>query len=539
MAKIGRNQPCPCGSGKKYKRCHGAYGGVPSPLPNPTPSFAAGLQNAAEHIRQQQQGKGRPIIAFKNADQQIVAVGNTVHWSNKWKTFPDFLIDYMKGKLGIAWTEVAKPLADQHPLMQWAHHYVEYQKSTIKNPGEVTSAEMTGVVACFLGTAYALYLLDHNVELQERLLNRLKDVGNFQGAYYELFVASTLIRAGFTLTLEDETDMTKKHCEFAAVSQKTGTKYWVEAKMRSVAGMLGRSGADGGPDAKPLARMIPHLNDALAKPATDDRLIFIDLNTPPRVDKNGQPDWLEPATRRLEQYEKSENKTGATAFVFLTNVAYHRDLSGPPSMAASPFGLGLPDFNRPGMVRVTEAYRRKQKYTDAHAIGNSIENCLRFPVTFDGKLPSEAFGHATSRVKIGETYFFPDVGEKGMTGVVSAATVDEQNKVLIIGVSSDTETVLLRSPMSDNDFAEWKEYGDASFGRVPLETKSHVEDEFELFEWFMETHKDLTRDQLISRCAGSNLDFEKLSDEELRMAYCEAMVAALPKEKKPAGASEG
>jgi len=24
MAKIGRNDPCHCGSGKKYKRCHGA-----------------------------------------------------------------------------------------------------------------------------------------------------------------------------------------------------------------------------------------------------------------------------------------------------------------------------------------------------------------------------------------------------------------------------------------------------------------------------------------------------------------------------------
>jgi preprotein translocase subunit SecA len=22
-AKIGRNDPCPCGSGKKYKHCHG------------------------------------------------------------------------------------------------------------------------------------------------------------------------------------------------------------------------------------------------------------------------------------------------------------------------------------------------------------------------------------------------------------------------------------------------------------------------------------------------------------------------------------
>jgi preprotein translocase subunit SecA len=24
--KVGRNQPCPCGSGKKYKHCHGKLG---------------------------------------------------------------------------------------------------------------------------------------------------------------------------------------------------------------------------------------------------------------------------------------------------------------------------------------------------------------------------------------------------------------------------------------------------------------------------------------------------------------------------------
>src|SRR5262249_6408627 len=27
--KVGRNDPCPCGSGKKYKKCHGAEGGAP------------------------------------------------------------------------------------------------------------------------------------------------------------------------------------------------------------------------------------------------------------------------------------------------------------------------------------------------------------------------------------------------------------------------------------------------------------------------------------------------------------------------------
>jgi preprotein translocase subunit SecA len=29
--KIGRNDTCPCGSGKKYKRCHGAPGADPLP----------------------------------------------------------------------------------------------------------------------------------------------------------------------------------------------------------------------------------------------------------------------------------------------------------------------------------------------------------------------------------------------------------------------------------------------------------------------------------------------------------------------------
>ena len=27
--KVGRNDPCPCGSGKKYKKCHGAGEGPP------------------------------------------------------------------------------------------------------------------------------------------------------------------------------------------------------------------------------------------------------------------------------------------------------------------------------------------------------------------------------------------------------------------------------------------------------------------------------------------------------------------------------
>jgi hypothetical protein len=66
-------------------------------------------------------------------------------------------------------------------------------------------------------------------------------------------VANVLIGAGFKLTLEDETDGKNKHCEFAAISGTTGKRYWVEAKMRSVAGLL----------VKPVLTVGPTINRSL------------------------------------------------------------------------------------------------------------------------------------------------------------------------------------------------------------------------------------------------------------------------------------
>jgi len=58
---------------------------------------------AQERIRELQQGRGRPIISGKIKDHQIVAVGNKVHFSKGWKTFPDFLAYYIKDKIGVEW----------------------------------------------------------------------------------------------------------------------------------------------------------------------------------------------------------------------------------------------------------------------------------------------------------------------------------------------------------------------------------------------------------------------------------------------------
>jgi hypothetical protein len=156
MTKIGRNQQCPCGSGLKYKKCCGRLStGESQPLPRRLPEFNNIIERrrADERIREDQQGLGRPIISLKSHDQQIVAVGDALYHSQTWKTFPDFLADYIKMVLDPAWgnTELAKPFGVRHPIIQWYDSYCRYQQQTIKVPGVPSVAPITGVVACYLG----------------------------------------------------------------------------------------------------------------------------------------------------------------------------------------------------------------------------------------------------------------------------------------------------------------------------------------------------------------------------------------------------
>jgi hypothetical protein len=115
MGKIGRNGPCPCGGGKKYKHCHGS-------LASQAATEALGTSHIAEIVRMRQEarrieverqfGKGRPPIALESHGYKIVAVGNEIHWSQKWKTFPDFLMDYFKKVLG---SRMGKGAVSQRP----------------------------------------------------------------------------------------------------------------------------------------------------------------------------------------------------------------------------------------------------------------------------------------------------------------------------------------------------------------------------------------------------------------------------------------
>jgi hypothetical protein len=390
------------------------------------------------------------------------------------------------------------------------------------------------VVICYLGLAYSLYLLKHNVELQARLIKRLKNAAQFQGAYYELIVANCLIRAGFELALENEQDESKKHCEFSAIS-RTGKKYWIEAKMRGVAGVLGKTTKDGAPStSKPTGRLMAHISEAFAKPASDERLIFVDVNTAPLEIVDGKPvfsSWMNAVGPQLDAREKAL-KDGERAYVFVTNMSFHQALDEPArGQSLLAHGLGISDFGKVGTIRVIDAWKQKRKHVDAYQIAESFQKYPQIPITFDGSLPIDA----NNRIEIGERYFFPNADGQQQIGVVETATVSEpERKMYIIALMEDGKRNIIKKEMSDDELAAYRAHPDAYFGVIHKVGKQ-TEDPYELFEWFVETSMSRSRENILKQLE-NHPDYEMLQTlehEELVLIYSENLLQwAMAKEKK-------
>jgi SEC-C motif-containing protein len=279
---LGRNEPCPCGSGKKYKSCC-----LPATQrdsePAPSISGSAELQARLSEIREFQKSYGqvKPVLSAEFKQHRFVAIGNKFHWSEKWKTFPDFLFAYLKIQFGREWwqSEVHKAAAERHPIVQWCFELGQWQKQQVPEVNGLFRMPRGGVVAAYLLAAYDLFVLDNHQRLQARIIDRLKNRDQFQGARYELLVTATLIRAGFEIDFEDESDSTRKHPEFLATHRATGEVIAVEAKSRHRPGILGRDGDCESPEQLKLGvRRL--LNKAAEKTALHPMVIFVDLNMP-------------------------------------------------------------------------------------------------------------------------------------------------------------------------------------------------------------------------------------------------------------------
>jgi hypothetical protein len=345
--KVGRNDPCVCGSGRKFKHCHG---GPQHELPNIIAAaefekrvIAEGKKQFEQHKarelqRQKQQGLGRPIISTEHQGYRFVAVGHRLHYG-KWKSFSDFLGDYIKSAMGAEWgnAELAKPMPDRHPVIQWYDKLCRLQREHAGTPGEMFSVPMTGAASAYYRLAYNLYLIAHNgKDIETRLIARLRNRDNFQGAYYETQVAAWLIRAGFELKFEDESDTSTSHCEFTATAVATGEKYSVEAKSREI--------RDGGSSRMPVGAQ---LGKALKKNAAHKRVVFIDLNKPLHTEEAAfrAAERAERIIKNCEATLRIDGTLAPSAYVCVTNMSDQYNLDGSAiALMADFYGFKIPDF---------------------------------------------------------------------------------------------------------------------------------------------------------------------------------------------------
>lgn len=480
-----------------------------------------------ERVRQQQQGGGRPIIATNWQGHRIVAVGNKMFVEKPNGTFVDFLLKYLVTHLGKEWcdAELKKPYSDRHTLMQWHEDVARYQTSTGAGSGKVVNADMNGAVAAYLGLAHAMYRLEHNAAIQARLLKHLKTPDLFQGAYYEAMVASIFVTANFTLEQEDETDGSTKHCEFAARSGATGTTYHVEAKTRAVAGIMGKGPNDGAKDdGDPTAKVVTHVAAALKKPAAGQRFIFVDLNAivPPDASVENKPDFIESAVAKLKRYEATNMPKGATAYVFMTSSSFHRDLSGPARMMTYMHGLGMPDFNNVGPMRLAERYRQERPHRDALAIAKAATQFLRVPTTFDGSLPSETYGGHV-RPLVGYEYNFARPPGQLLTATVLAGGVDEQAKKMTLHVvTREGERVTIVNDMTDDQLHDYRAHRENFFGGdAPKGT--YVQTPEDIFEWALSASANTPPEALLDAMKGMpNIEaIRAMSEEDIRAEHAE------------------
>lgn len=236
MAKIGRNQPCPCNSGKKFKHCHGGLDAPPVLDPRIQQAMMQAIQNqqAQELVRTAQQGHGRPILSAEMNGQRVVFVGKQVlsRPVANWRFFNDFLIDFLKDKMNLAWGKrESEKATDFHPIIRWLRKLQAQHDATPVSGGAKLMNKM-GFSSALSHLGYALYLIQHHDEIPKKLLERLRDIRTFLPAYYEALAGAAFAVAGFSLKCLETKKSAESVAEFEVTSKQSGKRYLVEAKRK-------------------------------------------------------------------------------------------------------------------------------------------------------------------------------------------------------------------------------------------------------------------------------------------------------------------
>lgn len=256
-------------------------------------------------------GQARNPLELQVDNDRIVVAGGQVFAIPRVWSFHQFLIWYGLRQLGEDWINRHLSGGTNHAVADHIRKGLFVVPTEVERRGQMTACRMNGDLYAFLAFSYDVFTVADNARIQASLLHRVRLADQYQGARYELFVAASLLRAGFTIDFEDESDLQISHCEFTATAKGNNKSFSVEAKSRHR-----------DPESSfTKAGMYRILQDALLKNAHHERIIFADVNLPPDSAPVFQQDWHREVMSTLSELEDRQkpHDPWPQALIFFTN----------------------------------------------------------------------------------------------------------------------------------------------------------------------------------------------------------------------------
>lgn len=485
---------------------------------------------AQEYRRRLAQGLGRPIISFEKDGSRYIQVGNQLQCSPNWKTFPDFLFDYIKQLFTSDWgnSELKKTDENAHPLIIWFRKLGHWQREIEKNAkSDIYMYQPIGAARAYLGLAYDLYLCAHNATIQEKLMSRLRNKNQFEGAAYEAFVVGTFIKAGYSIEFEDEQDESRSHCEFTATHLVTGRNFSVEAKAIQSTGS--RAGS-----AELPPRMGARLSNALKKQADFERIIFLDLSRAENFADGQPPAWVEQVEKDIANAESwsFDGVPAPPAYLFITNSGYLHALDSTTwSELKFITGFKIDDFpvgRKPS--RILDFVRARERHIEIVWLHEALEKHKTIPSTFDGSSPEEAFANEQlNRPRIGDEIVFTNENGDVMSGRLINAQVDSRRSEVFAEIhTTDGRVSVGTFPLTEAELAAYKRQPDTFFEIVkPVSREPNTPLDWYDFLW--DTYQHSTCETLKSFMHGwpGENEHSSMSQRELAEKYCEELATQM------------
>ncbi|WP_199229325.1 YecA family protein [Caulobacter endophyticus] len=544
--KIGRNQACPCQSGKKFKHCCGALRPSPQVRPAPPKLKAAmrqvrNAQEARERLRAKQQGHGRPIISLEADGYRTVAIGNRMMWSRRWRFFTDFLLDYLKDQLGREWGVEQIKARSSHPVFRWMRRLGEASQQNHAVSGGVLTAVEVGWLTALFGLGYALYLIAHHDQLAPSLLVRLRSPVTFKAAYYETLVAAAFAKAGYAIEWA-ELGATGKPTPELWATARSGVKYAVEAKCKD-----GWKSALDPTDQAFVDELRQWIRDQIykaSKKRLENPIYWFELSIPILFD---EAQWHAVRKIVVATITGAEGLTvagapAAPAYVFVTNNVQlvNDDAVGSPQTTMLE-GFKHPDLKSNIYLPLEAAFESRDRHRDVTWVFDCLKEVQRVPTTFDGH-PSElldAQGAPLASFKIGEA--LEVVGDDGKTLAGVVEDVCSMGDRAFVYLVNDGRRYSAIVPLTPEEIAAVEIHGDAIFGKPEGPHRNLEGDPLRLYDWLLEVYTAYPRDVLLRQMAENHpgQSFDHMANKALATSLARGYAAGAHRMQEARRAPDG